>query len=271
MTEFEFKGDWFTQFELPMIASQLDNPKYSFRRSDLGKNEYALEIRDAFDTVPTPFKEQLETIHFIQNANNQRKIIDNLYNYIKDIVYPEYQQIISEEEYPGTFPSLEKLTDLYSVIGLDHVIIHRFGQEGSVYYCLMCECSIDEEHGLGFVLYEDQIIEHGDIGGLSYEKVAQHMKLSYKEYLDFQSKIQTHPTKEYQSPSNRFGSLKPWQLDVNRSYHFHLFRNNENQKLIEFLESGNISLDKAFANLRNLLQRDPRKILMDYFRSKGYK
>ena len=271
MKKFEFKGDWFTTIKLEAFGRELNNPRYSFRRKELDKAEYTIEIHDEFDNNPDLSSNQIRTLENLQKESNQNIILNNLYYYIREIVYPHYQEFISEDEYPGTFPKLDSIANLKDVIGLDHLILLRFGKGDSNYYNLMFETSLDEEHGIGFVLHENSIIEHGEIGGIMHEKVAAHMGITYDEYSNYQSKIQTPPTNEYQIASEKYGKLKPWQENVNSSYHHYLYRNNRDRELIEYIDSNRISVEKAYNALKYLINRDNKSNLLEYFKSKGYK
>ena len=47
MGKFEFDGEWYdSTIMLEIFAKELDNPKYSFRRSELADAEYSLQIFD---------------------------------------------------------------------------------------------------------------------------------------------------------------------------------------------------------------------------------
>lgn len=265
MEEFQFNGDWETIIFLSKLWKERDRPNNAFRQKQLNSETFELLIDDVFDEEPDPSKEQLNTISFLQEETNQDKIIANLFNYIVEVISPEYQEL-SER-----FPKLSELKDLKEVIGLDHVIVLRFGKADHAYYNLMFETSLDREHGLGFVMHKDIIIEHGGIGDLSYEQVAKHMGMEYEAYLQYQSKIQTEPTKTYQKPSKKYGKLKPWQKELNSQFHFILYSNGDDTALIHFIESGKITLEKAFGNLRLRMVRDHRTGLLEYFKSKGYK
>ena len=272
MRKFKFKGDWWNStIELVEFDKRLNNKKYSFRRNELDKGEYLLIINDIYDKNPDLSVEQIQTIEHLQIQNNQIKIIENLFEYLKDIVYPEYQEYISEEEYPGTFPTLNEVKDLNQVIGLDHIVVLRFGTQNFNYYNLMFETSLDEEHGIGFVMHENEIIEHGDIGGLGYEKVAEHLGMKYEEYLKYQTSIQTPLAKEYQIPNEKFGTLKPWQKEFNDNYNYYLWSNGTSKELIEFIDSEKIPLEKSFKQIRPHMIRENRTELIEYFKSKGYK
>lgn len=271
MEEFKFRGDWETQISLEIFDKELDDNRFAFRRKNLAPTEYLMLIDDVFDVNPDPSQEQLNTLDFIQSKSNQKSTLANLFDYIKNIIYPEYQEYISEDEYPGTFPKLEKLQDLKNVIGLDHVTILRFGKDNFVYYNLMFETTLDEEHGLGFVMHKNEIIEHGEIGGLMYGKVANHMGKSNEEYSDFQSKIQTASASNYQVASKKYGKLKPWQVDFNRNYLYLLYSNGDDKELINFIESENITINEAFEKIKPHMTRDNRTLLIEYFKSNGKK
>jgi hypothetical protein len=135
----------------------------------------------------------------------------------------------------------------------------------------MFETSLDEEHGIGFVMHKNDIIEHGEIGGLGYEKVAKHMGMKYEEYLNYQTSIQTSSIKEYQIANENYGTLKPWQKEFNNNYNYYLWSNGTSKELIEFIETEKISIEKSFKQIRPHMIRENRTELIEYFKSKGYK
>ena len=272
MKKFEFKGEWFDSvIELHEFDKILNNKKYSTRRNDLNEGEYSLIINDIYDDNPDLSDEQYRTIEHLQQQSNQTNILENLFYYLKDVVYPEYKEYISEEEYPGTFPPLEEIESLNDVIGLDHIVLLRFGLQDYNYYNLMFETSLDEELGIGFVTHKNDIIEHGAIGSLSYENIAEHMGMTYEEYLNYQTEIQTPSTREYQIVNQKFGKLKPWQVEFNENYNYFLLSNGTSEELIEFIESGKIPIENSFMQIKPHMIRENRIKLIEYFKSKGFK
>ena len=271
MSKFQFKGDWETTINLGVISNHLSNPKFSFRREDLDENSYQLFVYHQMNSNPDPEEEQLNTIEFLQAEVNQRTILSNLYKYIKNVAYPNYKTYISEEEYPNSFPALNEERDLRAVIGLDHLYIRRFSKESYAYYNLMFETCIDEEHGLGFVMHKSEVIEHGSIGGIGYDKTGEHMGMTPSEFSDFINVIRTHPKVNYQKAHPKYNTLKPWQKEFNDNYNYYLWSNGTSKELIDFIESERIPIDTSFKQIRPHMIRENRTELIEYFKSKGFK
>ena len=53
MPKFQFDGEWDSStITLGIFSSELDNPKYAFRRSELEDAKYALQIFDVYADSP---------------------------------------------------------------------------------------------------------------------------------------------------------------------------------------------------------------------------
>ena len=272
MGKFEFDGEWHdSTIMLEIFAKELDNPKYAFRRSELADAEYLLQIFDVYDDNPDLSKGQYNAIEHLQRDLSQSEILITIFNYFQSVIYPEYQEIISEEEYPGTFPPLNNISDLKEVIGLDHINLLNIGYNDFNYYNLMFETSLDQECGIGIGLYKSEITGHGSIPGLGFGKISKHMGLNDIEFEKLKSKLRTNPSYENQIASNKYGKLKPWQKDVNEKFHYKLVREGRDRELFNFIDSGQISLDKAYEDLKPLMTINNRTELIEYFRKKGYK
>ena len=271
MPKFQFDGEWDSStITLGIFSSELDNPKYAFRRSELEDAKYALQIFDVYDDSPDLSTGQYNTLEHLQKDVNQSKILIAIFNYFQSVIYPEYQEIISEEEYPGTFPPLNDIRDLKEVIGLDHINLLNIGYADYNYYNLMFESSLDLECGIGIGMYKNEITGHSSIPSLGYGKISKHMGLTDKEFEALESKLRTIPSNEYQIASNKYVKLNPWQKEVNRMFHFKLFSEKKDVELVNFLDSGKISLEVAYEDLKTRMIKDSRLKIIDYFREKGF-
>lgn len=53
-----------------------------------------------------------------------------------------------------------------------------------MYYILYFSFCVDEEYGLGVILYKDRLIDFGGIGDLDNCKIIEDMGFNYDEWLD---------------------------------------------------------------------------------------
>jgi hypothetical protein len=59
------------------------------------------------------------------------------------------------------FPCVEVADDIKRVVGIVSVKIHQVAKNGIPFIGVEMGCSWDEEHGLGFLLHGDKVVEVG--------------------------------------------------------------------------------------------------------------
>lgn len=95
---------------------------------------------------------------------NQQEVSDT----IVDLLFNSYGEIKSGyiEEFGGeisdAFPDIKSKTDLKKLVGIVSVNIHQVSKDGIPYIGVEMGCDWEEEHGLGFLLHGQQVV---DLGG----------------------------------------------------------------------------------------------------------
>lgn len=261
MELFEFKGDWETRIILKDFA-QLNNPSLNRYDTDLEKGEFNLYIHDVEDMNPDPIPEQINSIHFLQQHQNE--ILENVYQYIVDEAIPWYKTFISSEYYPEYFPEMKSVDDLSSFIGVNEIIIYHSVRDGFAYIVLGFTSLPDNEHGLYIVMHKLRPIEHGTMGELDLEKTAEDMRkgssnINQKrcKVVKVDSIIQPHP---------KYGKLKPWQESSNRYFPSRFIWQDQLEELKEFLNTHSLE-DSQYGYSSHLLEvavRNKKSKFVDY-------
>ena len=248
MNNLELNGEWTTQIELKQLA-QLNNLKFfSYENSKqhlslLEKGLITIDFWDEHNVDPDPSKEQNSTLNFI--VENQNAILQSLFEGLKNIIYPKYQEQVDVDEY--SFPPLNSLADLELVFGMRSITITTYYKEKLAYYEMNFAFSGDSEHGLLVNMHKLRIISFcgmGDNDGRAvYEDMGHNYEKWLQEYLDLTPKIKKIDFKVHQKNS-KYNKLKPWQKDENQDYLRELIRNDELDKLKSLIENKEIDIEE---------------------------
>lgn len=212
-----FDGNWQTEIQLRGFS------KLKFENESLVKE---FIIRDFLDEELEPFQEQINTINYI--IDNQDQIVENQLNKI----WENWEQIYldySIEDY-DEFPVIKDKNDLRQIVGIRTIYIQPLYKNGFAYYGLEGNCMWDEEHGFGSINHQNRIIEIGgaevaDAGGSEVNDNPDNKRpnkpLKPKLY-------EPHPT---------FGTLKPSHKEANLDYPHELIQQQLNEEFIEYLKN----------------------------------
>ena len=76
-----------------------------------------------------------------------------------------------DEDSREWFPNVERLDGFSKVFGVGNVFVMIPQKEGYSYVGLECGCTWDDEHGLGFLLHKDRLVNIGqaDAGFSTWE------------------------------------------------------------------------------------------------------
>lgn len=235
MVEFEFDGNWTRVIQL-IEFTKLNNPDFARRDHDANNGIFGMTIYDAHNFNPDPEKEQINTINYLTKSQNQKEILESLFHFSRDVIYPEYKIYLSEEEYPECYPTLNTANDLYKLIGINEVLIYNIQKDGFAYYVLGFNSCLDYEHGLYLTLHKSRVLDHAQMGDLNQKKIYEALKLDYEKHLEeYHEKEKNKELKTY-SPHPKYGKLKPWQEQANQYYPFGLLHRKHNEELFEFLK-----------------------------------
>lgn len=231
--KFEFDGDWMFKYELNELSKTLSFN--GINRELKIREKLNIRFLDKRDYSPDPSNEQLSAFYFI--IRNQKEIINALYNYIVNIVFPLHKIYIDDEEM--FFPRITSPNELSKVLGLDEIVIHIESKDGFAYTSFIFEdFSADTEHGQTITLHKLDYLACGEDWdyrpiyldlGLDYEKKSQN---DTNEYIEFYSK-----PLQYQKPILKYNKLKPWQKDINRLYPIRLIQGKKNDEFLHYIEN----------------------------------
>jgi len=232
---FEFKGNWTFDLELEEFRI-FTNPEYKSRNQVSASGMVSFEIFDEFNDNPDPERYQINAIEYLLDPQNQGHILHNILTYSQNIIYPQYQTFMHEDEYPQCYPPLISKEDLDKLFGINQIIIKHIGHQNYAYYILDCSSCLDHEHGITLTLHKDQVIDHGE--DWDDIKVCEHKGIDYKIYRkkavnEFNSReialVEPHP---------KYNKLKPWQKEQNEFYPFGLYHKGRLQEFISELDKG---------------------------------
>jgi len=229
---FQFNGDWETQIKLAAY-SFLNHPEYCRNTGLISQGIFTLDIMDVRNENPDPELYQVNTIDFIQDPVNQAKLLSNLLAYSRDAIYPHYQEFMWQEEYPESYPTLEKTEDLHKLYGIDRILIKTIEKDNFAYFIFECSSCLDYEHGIKITFYKNQVIDHGE--DWDDQKVCEHKGIDYTTYHQQETKDYNKRALKLTEPHPKYGKLKPYQRDQNDYYPFDLYHAGEDESLVKVL------------------------------------
>ena len=98
--------------------------------------------------------QQLSTLEFI--SKNQNKILESLFIYTKEKLYPEHIGYIGFDE--TSFPELRNINDLRKALGINLISIYYEHKNDLSYFGLTCDFSGDYEHGTNIIMHKSKVL-----------------------------------------------------------------------------------------------------------------
>ena len=118
----------------------------------------------SYEEADNPSKIQVETLDFI--INNQNKILQSIYRFHLNFVFPTYNRSIDIEE----DEIVNDISELGRVYGLEGVEIPHYSSSGSYYFLLKFDFCYDD-HGIYFVFEDTDIIDSFGMGDQNYNAI----------------------------------------------------------------------------------------------------
>lgn len=273
-SNFEFKGDWFFDYPFPKLSQLQDRHWYSkpeessrYLKSQAGLVQ--VEIVDRRDDDPDPMDCQLNTLQYLKE--NEAAVIKALYKAVKHIINPAHVGYSGDD----WLKPLDSIKALGKTIMLDQIQIQLDEKEGFSYYALMCEYIGDYEHGLVITMYKEEYIGSAGSWEVDYDGIANH-RGGYTE-AERAANIALSESGEgiLHLPHEKYGKLKPWQIDANGGYLSRLIKDSSNNALIiKYIEKGDLDVHIPISSywgdgLVGLADYFKNEILLDYFLEKG--
>lgn len=250
MKLFEFKGDWEFEYEFEAFRG-LQSRRGAYTSMDSNKESdgtVKVIIYDELNEDTDPKEEQINAINYI--IENPEKIKRALYKALES-EYPKLKEMygydIDDEDSREWFPDVEKLDDFSKVFGVGNVFVMIPQKEGFSYIGLECGCIWDDEHGLGFLLHKDRLVNIGqaDSGFSTWEAYKDNgtYEQMKKEWEEINKNKALLPKPKIYHPNPKYGKLKPSQISANKMYENNLIERGYNQEYIELVESGKINVN----------------------------
>lgn len=262
-TSFTFNGDW--EFELTLDSFILFDDfisEFESQNTPL-EGKILVTIEDDLRADPDPLPQQIAAINYL--LQNQQQVLASIYQKVQE----EYPQLVAEyhacfEDYLLPFPDLPALNssaDLGRVIKLQYLLVDMMHKEGYAYVGFAGTCAWDEEHGVGFRMHKDRVIEFG----------AQDTSFSLSSIQKdgaLETPIQNPATRPVRySPHPKYGKLKPSQQDANDSYEERLMLGGYYAEFIDLVENHQLDINEKKAAGMSFLERATQfnKIEMAYY------
>ena len=192
------------------------------------------ESNDSFE----PNQSQINTINWI--SSNAILIKKAIFKAVK-IYHDKWKDVLDpQDDFMIDFNSTKTENDLGNILGLSRLFIATTELEGHCIFCMEGGWSGDPEHGLGIVMYKDEVLKLGiqddvsmwSIPGISFDGDYEKYLVEIQKYYDNRMKLQwtnpNHPTfhplpKYYDESMQPFG-LRKGQQHANENYDFNLVK-----------------------------------------------
>jgi len=158
--KFEFNENNISQIELSVLAQSNHEPSEHFPKSNESRrNQGIIKLgflgKDSCWEYEThPSKSQIRTLEFIES--NQLEILKSLFEYTKEILYPEHIGYIGFDE--TSFPLLNEISNLRKALGVNFITLYIEEKPNSNYFALTCDFSGDFEHGANIIMNGTKIL-----------------------------------------------------------------------------------------------------------------
>ena len=273
-SQFKFSGEWKFDFPLAQFSKLQDlhwysRPNESSHYSKLNKGLVPIEIVDRRDDDPDPMDCQLNTLFYLRD--NETEVVKALYKAVKEIINPEHVGYSGDD----WLKPLNSVKDLGKTIRLDQIQIQLDEKDGVSYYALMCEYIGDYEHGLVITMYKDEYIGSAGSWEVDYEGIAKH-RGGYSEVERTTNMALSNSGEDLlHLPHEKYGKLKPWQIDANGSYLSRLMKDHSNNDMIiNYIERGDLDVNIPISSywgdgLVGLANYSKNDFLLNYFLDNG--
>lgn len=271
---FEFSGEWTFDHPLPFLSKLHDKhwyskPEESVQYHKLNAGVVTVQIVDRRDNNPDPMECQWATLNYI--IQNERSIHIALFNSVKEIINPKHI------EYSGGdwIKPLNGVNDLGKTIKIDQIQIQLEEKNGLSYYAIMCEYIGDYEHGIVITMYKDEYIGSEGSWEVDYEGIANHRGGFTEAERDANIALNEAGEGVLHLPHEKYGKLKPWQVDANGNFLSKMIKDSKNNELIiKYVEEGKLDINIPISSywgdgLVGLADYFKNNDLLNYFFDKG--
>lgn len=261
-TVFSFNGIWELEYNFKAFEGlQSRRGSYTSQDKEAQSNgDVRLVIEDELNENPDPTSGQFKAIEYISQNSSRIKMVlfENLENYYES-QKELYGYDANDSDHQTWFPEIRNLNDFSKVFGIGNVYILNAEKDGISYYGLEGGCTWDDEHGIGFLMHKDRVVNIGDaaISFSSWEAYKDNG--TYQEQQEKWHKANNSQTKKlkpiFYKPHPKYGTLKPSQIAENKMYENRLIEGGFNEEFISLVNSGEIDINNNKGLSMTFLQR----------------
>lgn len=250
-TSFTFNGDW--EFELQLDSFVLFDDFISQFESENtpSSGKILVTIEDDLSRDPDPLPQQVAAIEFV--IERQQQLLESIFQKLKE-EYAGISKVYHDcfENYLMPYPALPELNsvlDLGKVIRLKYLHIAIIHKDGYAYTGFGGNCAWDEEHGVGFLMHKDRIVEFGE------EDTSSSFGLIHEDgIVEELLENETSSPQKY-SPHPKYGKLKPSQQEANEAYEERLLLYGFHSEFIDLVENHQLNVNEKRASGMTFLER----------------
>jgi hypothetical protein len=224
----ELNGDWTYNIKLP----KLNTVAWHYSDSDPASNEnleFELRIDDELSDDPDPTPEQLNTIKYI--FEHQEELLSAICRRAVEEIPNVMDSYDIDEDELEIYNSMDEVK-IQKLISISDIVISNSYKDGFAYFSMDGSVNWEEEHGLSVHLHKDRVIyfdywtDYIDAekdGGVR------------RELLDSDVKIYT--------PHPKYNKLKPSQEEMNKNYVATLISRGMNEQYVRDVSKGIIDMN----------------------------
>lgn len=253
---YQFDGDWEFNLRLPKLSQIYDEIWFGkgIRTPLLDTLEQGyvpFQIFDERTYDPDPTDAQNNAIHYL--VKNENVLLQSLFSIFKNQINPKFVEWCGEDEW---IPELHSHHDFGKLARINNIQVLTHHKSNVAYLRIDFEYKGDEEHGIAIVLHQDQLIGFAGIGDMGYECIYQDMGFDQKKVYEGILEKRKFGINMVHTPLEKYGKHKPWQLEATSDYFDKLFREKNNQKIIEEIQSNQWNINIRFPELnKNLVDK----------------
>lgn len=256
MTQFEFKGNWKTKLNLPLLST-LRHSKFYKRDShlewirnkanSLDNQLVDLNIRDAPNKNENPELIQINAINHI--VKNEEDILNNIYQVMKEQIYPYYGELVGED-YQEQDP-LNKVQDLENCLAINEIMIDFIGKEDIAWVTYIFESNVDPEHGLSMLFQGSKFLKHDSAYDMMYQELL--TKDEYDRYIKDINIAHDSEDPKLHYPDKNKKYYKPWELEQTKQFLRNLLRENKDEEFKTIIDNEDFDINIKFPELNYTL------------------
>lgn len=164
-----------TELDLNILTKLNFQPWDNEGRPTGSSTNFLIQIeQNGFAESPT--QSQINTVEYI--STNQSELINSMFHYLKDIVYPIFEDSMDIE--PEEM--IDSANDLNKILGLKEIQILGMDRDNFAYTTYFFDFILDREHGLYFITHKDRVLHFCGQGDLGFDCVSMdQLNLSFND------------------------------------------------------------------------------------------